>query len=123
MQLYSDRYVRTMKSLSLLNAGQEFIMTAGLLAATLMAVFAVRSCAMQAGDIMDMILILANIYRSSNILGFSWREIKQDAVDMEKRFDLLDTKPEMVDAPSAVPLIVTKGGIRFKDVRFAHVDR
>ena len=37
MQAYNDRYVKTMQSLSVLNAGQEFIMTGGLVAAALLA--------------------------------------------------------------------------------------
>ncbi|GAB4516907.1 MAG: ABC transporter ATP-binding protein/permease [Amphiplicatus sp.] len=123
MQVYNDRYVKTMQSLSFLNAGQEFIMTAGLLAAALIAAFAVRDGAMQAGDITAVILMLTNIYRPLNILGFAWREIKQGAVDIEKLFELLDARPEIGDAPAAVPLVVTKGEIRFEDVRFAHIGR
>ena len=36
MQTYNDRYVRTMQSLAVLNAGQELVMTAGLLAVALL---------------------------------------------------------------------------------------
>ncbi|MBB5519782.1 ABCB family ABC transporter ATP-binding protein/permease [Amphiplicatus metriothermophilus] len=123
MQVYNDRYVKTMQSLSFLNAGQEFVMTAGLLAAALIAAFAVRGGTMQAGDITAVILMLTNIYRPLNILGFAWREIKQGAVDIEKLFELLDARPDIADAPDAVPLVVTKGEICFEKVRFAHVGR
>lgn len=123
MQVYNDRYVRTMQSLSVLNAGQEFVMTAGLLAAALLAAYAVRDGSMQAGDITAVILMLTNIYRPLNILGFAWREIKQGAVDIEKLFELLDLRPEITDAPDAKDFIPAIGEIRFEDVGFSHEGR
>lgn len=123
MQVYNDRYVRTMQSLSLLNAGQEFVMTAGLLAAVLIASFAVADGAMKPGDITAVILMLTNIYRPLNILGFAWREIKQGAVDIEKLFDLLDLKPEIQDAPDARDISPKNGEIRFENVSFVHDGR
>lgn len=123
MQVYNDRYVRTMQSLSVLNAGQEFIMTAGLLVAALFAAFAVSDGAMQAGDITAVIMMLTNIYRPLNILGFAWREIKQGAVDIEKLFDLLDLKPDIADAPDAAGFAPREGEIRFEQVSFAHEGR
>lgn len=123
MQVYNDRYVRQMQSLSLLNAGQEFVMTAGLLAAVLIAGFAVRGGSMQAGDITAVVLMLTNIYRPLNILGFAWREIKQGAIDIEKLFDLLDLKPEITDAPDAAEFEPRDGEIRFDEVSFAHEGR
>ncbi|MEX0644022.1 MAG: ABC transporter ATP-binding protein/permease [Parvularculaceae bacterium] len=123
MQVYNDRYVRTIQSLSVLNAGQEFVMTAGLFAAALFAAFAVRDGVMQAGDITAVILMLTNIYRPLNILGFAWREIKQGAVDIEKLFDLLDLKPEITDAPDAKEFVPAIGEVRFEDVGFSHEGR
>ena len=123
LQVYNDRYVRTMQSLSVLNAGQEFIMTAGLLAAALFSAYGVRSGALQAGDITAVILMLTNIYRPLNILGFAWREIKQGAVDIEKLFELLDLRPEITDAAGAKDFIPSRGEVRFENVGFAHEGR
>lgn len=123
MRAYNDRYVRTMQSLAALNAGQEFVMTAGLAAAALIAAFAVRDGTMRAGDITAVILMLTNIYRPLTILGFAWREIKQGAVDIEKLFDLLDLKPAIQDAPDARELASPRGEIRFEDVFFVHEGR
>ncbi len=63
MQVYNDKYVVQMQSLSLLNAVQEFVMTAGLLAAALLSSYAVRDGTLKAGDITAVILMLTNIYR------------------------------------------------------------
>ena len=123
MQVYNDRYVRTMQSLAVLNAGQELVMTGGLLAAVLIAGFAVHDGKMQAGDIAAVVLMLTNIYRPLNILGFAWREIKQGAVDIEKLFDLLDLEPEILDAPDAKDYAPKAGEIRFEHVSFAHEGR
>ncbi len=123
MQAYNEQYVRQMQSLSLLNAAQEFIMTAGLLASALIAGFAVAGGSLKPGDITAVILMLTNIYRPLNILGFAWREIKQGAVDIEKLFDLLDRKPEIEDAPGATALEPKGGEIRFEKVAFLHEGR
>ncbi len=123
MQVYNDRYVVQMQSLSLLNAVQEFVMTAGLLAAALIAGFGVRDGSLKPGDITAVILMLTNIYRPLNILGFAWREIKQGAVDIEKLFELLDLKPAIADRPGAAALEAGRGSIRFENVSFVHEGR
>jgi ATP-binding cassette subfamily B protein len=123
MQVYNDRYVEAMKSLTFLNAGQEFVMAAGLVAAALIAGYAVRDGSMRPGDITAVILMLTNIYRPLNILGFAWREIKQGAVDLEKLFELLDTKPDIEDAPDARDYAPRGGEIRFENVHFTHEGR
>lgn len=123
MGAYSDRFVRVMQSLNLLNGAQEFIMTAGLFSVAVIAAFLVRDGQLQAGDLTAVVLMLTNIYRPLNILGFAWREIKQGAVDIEKLFELMDRTPEIRDAPDAISLTAPKGDIRFDDVHFTHEGR
>ena len=123
MQAYNDRYVTQAQSLALLNSVQELVMTAGLLAVALLASFSVRDGALKPGDITAVILMLTNIYRPLNILGFAWREIKQGAVDIEKLFDLLDLKPGIEDRPGAGVLAPDRGSIRFENVSFTHEGR
>jgi ATP-binding cassette subfamily B protein len=123
LSLYNDRYVAQMQSLSALNAAQEFIMTAGLLAAALISAYAVAGGTMRPGDITAVILMLTNIYRPLNILGFAWREIRQGAVDIEKLFDLLDMQPDVKDLPDAAALNSHGGSIRFERVSFTHDGR
>jgi ATP-binding cassette subfamily B protein len=123
LNAYNDRYVAQMQSLAGLNAAQEFIMTAGLLAAALISAEAVVGGDMRPGDITAVILMLTNIYRPLNILGFAWREIKQGAVDIEKLFDLLDMQPDVKDAPGAPALQAKGGSIRFENISFTHDGR
>jgi ATP-binding cassette subfamily B protein len=75
------------------------------------------------GDVTAIIMYMLNIYAPLNFLGFSYREIKQSAIDIEKMFALLDEKPEIADAPNAVPLKAGVGEVRFEDVSFSHEGR
>ena len=123
MREYNGHYIRIMQSLAALNGGQEFIMTAGLLAVAVMAGQGALNGTMQAGDVTAIILMLINIYRPLNILGWAWREIKQGAVDIEKLFGLMDRKTEIADIAAAPPFAAKRGDIRFENVSFAHEGR
>lgn len=123
MQDYNHHYIKIMQSLAALNAGQELIMTGGLLAVAIMAGYGAVNGSMQAGDVTAIILMLINIYRPLNILGWAWREIKQGTVDVEKLYDLLDRHAAVDDAPDAAPFRAGAGEIRFENVSFAHEGR
>lgn len=123
MQNYNRHYVKIMTSLAFLNAGQELIMTGGLLAVVVMAGFGVAGGTMQVGDVTAIMLMLVNIYRPLNILGWAWREIKQGTVDIEKLFGLMDKKPAVADAPDAIDYKPREGEIAFEHVSFAHEGR
>lgn len=120
---YNGHYVRVMQSLSVMNAGQELIMTGGLLVVAIMAGYGAVNGTMQAGDVTAIILMLINIYRPLNILGWAWREIKQGTVDIEKLFALMDRKSDVPDSDEAKPFTPTRGAIRFDDVSFSHEGR
>ncbi|MEM8770887.1 MAG: ABC transporter ATP-binding protein/permease [Pseudomonadota bacterium] len=122
-QAYSDKFIRSMQSMNFLNAGQELIMTGGLVASAIIAGYGAANGSLKAGDITAVILMLTNIYRPLNILGFAWREIKQGAVDIEKLFDLLDLEPEVKDVSGAHDLSSAHGAIRFEHVSFVHDGR
>jgi ATP-binding cassette subfamily B protein len=53
-------------------------------------------------------------------MGMVYREIKQAIIDIEKMFGVLSRHPEVKDIPGARPLVVTKGNVRFEDVRFSY---
>lgn len=120
---YNRHYVTIMQSLSVLNGGQELIMTGGLLAVAIMAGYGAINGTMQAGDVTAIILMLLNIYRPLNILGWAWREIKQGSVDIEKLFGLMDRRSEVIDAPDAIDFSPKAGEIKFENVSFAHEGR
>ncbi|MGD2134044.1 MAG: ABC transporter ATP-binding protein/permease [Maricaulaceae bacterium] len=123
LQSYNKLYVKLMRSLAGLNVGQELIMNAGLLAVGLLAVFGAAGGRLGPGDMAAVVLILINIYRPLNILGWAWREIRQGVIDMEKLFGLFDVVPEVADAPDAQVLTDCRGAVAFENVSFAHEGR
>jgi ATP-binding cassette subfamily B protein len=123
MKGYNSWSLVLTRSLSLLNAAQEVIMTMGLAAMVGYGIWLATQGRMQAGDLAAITLIMMNLYRPLNILGWAWREIKQGAVDLEKLFGLLDMKPTVKDAPDAPPLATGPGQIVFEHVSFAHDGR
>jgi len=120
---FNGHYVKVMRSLSFLNGGQELIMTGGLLAVAILAGYGAINGTMRVGDVTAVILMLINIYRPLNILGWAWREIKQSSVDIEKLFSFMDRKSEVLDAPDAKPFMPKTGEIRFEHVGFSHAGR
>ena len=120
---FMSHYIRSMKSMYAMNAGQEFIMSGGLLAVALIAGSAVARGQLQVGDVTAIILMMANIYRPLNILGFAWREINQSSVDVENLYDLMAQTPDVRDDEDAQDLNVSGGEISFENVAFAYQGR
>ena len=98
-------------------------MNVGLLALALLAAIGVAGGKFGPGDIAAVTLILMNLYRPLNMLGWAWREIKQGGVDLEKMFGLMDQTSDVVDAPDAIVLDKGRGEIAFSEVSFAHDGR
>jgi ATP-binding cassette subfamily B protein len=76
---------------------------------------------MSIGDMTAVVMVMTQLYRPLNILGFAYREIKQALTDLEKMFILLDLKPEITDLDTAKDIHDVKGDIRFEKVSF-HYD-
>lgn len=120
---FHRHYIKVMRSLYSLNAGQEFIMAGGVFSIALLAAFSVREGGLQIGDMTAVVMILLNIYRPLGILGFAWREIKQGAVDLENLDQLVSQNPEIADISEAQHLQLKAGEVRFEQVSFAHEGR
>ena len=124
VQVYNKRAIDTWRSLALLNAGQEFIMNLGLTAVAVLVAWASLGGGLdRPGDLAAVTLIMMNLYRPLNVLGWAFREIKQGAVDLEKLYGLMGQQPEVADAPDARSLAVKGGEVRFENVSFAHDGR
>ena len=54
------------------------------------------------------------------MLGMVYRVIRQGLIDMEAMFRLIDTPPEISDAPGAEPLVVDGGAVAFDNVVFGY---
>jgi ABC-type transport system involved in Fe-S cluster assembly fused permease/ATPase subunit len=55
-----------------------------------------------------------------NSIGDYYKRVQQATIDMENMFDILEEKPDVVDAPDARVLQITGGKIEFKSVTFSY---
>jgi len=120
MAQYEGAAIRTATSLAFLNFGQSVLITGGLVIVMVMAAVGVQNGALTVGDFVMVNAYMIQITMPLNFLGTVYREIRQSLVDMGQMFDLLDQPPEVADKPGAPELRVTKGEVRFDDVRFGY---
>ncbi|KAK3099268.1 hypothetical protein FSP39_001923 [Pinctada imbricata] len=112
-------------SLNLLSALQNFFISGGLLAGSLLCAYAVTAdipgVNLTVGDYILFGTYLVQLYGPLNWLGSYYRMIQQAFIDMENMFELLDEKAEIEDKPGALDLRLPSGGeICFKDVYFSY---
>ncbi|HTI96214.1 MAG TPA: ABC transporter ATP-binding protein/permease [Rudaea sp.] len=117
---YEDAAVKTENSLALLNGAQALVIAAGLTMLMAMAAAGVVAHKLTVGDLVLVNTLLLQLSIPLNMLGFTYRQIKQGAIDMERMFALLDANAEVRDAPDAPPLHVAGAQVRFEHVSFAY---
>jgi ATP-binding cassette subfamily B protein len=110
-------------SLASLNIGQALITNLLMAGAMAFTVWGWSQGRFTPGDVVLVNTLLAQLFRPLDLLGMVYREIRQGLVDMSAMFGLIDTVPEIEDAPGAPPLHITGGAIRFENVRFAYEPR
>ena len=120
MARYEKMSVRTYVSLAVLNAGQAIIFTLGLVAVMGLCVSGIRAGRNTIGDFVLINAMMIQLYQPLNFMGLLYREVKQAVIDIEMMFNILGQTPEVTDRPDATDLVVTKGVVRFEDVRFAY---
>ena len=117
---YAKAAVKNEVSLAWLNIGQSLITNAMMAGAMVFTVWGWSQGRFTPGDVVLVNSLLMQLFRPLDMLGWVYRSIRQGLIDMEAMFDLLDTPAEVTDAPSAVPLVVTDGHVRFEGVQFGY---
>ena len=120
LQLWEKARLKNRLSMAALNTGQAFIISVSLIVMMSMAVREVANGTMSLGDFTMVNAYLIQLFVPLNALGFVYREIRQSLVNVERLFGLLETEPELKDAPNAQPLVIKAGDIRFQNVRFGY---
>ncbi len=120
MARYEDASVKAYVSLTVLNAGQAVIFTAGLAATMVLCAYGIERHTNTVGDFVMINAMMIQLYVPLNFMGMVYREIKQALIDIEMMFKVLEREPEIEDRPGAPPLRVTSGTIRFDNVSFAY---
>jgi ATP-binding cassette subfamily B protein len=124
LERYRQAALKSQRTLSILNAGQQLIIASGLVAMLWRATQGVVDGRMTLGDLVMVNAFMIQIYIPLNFLGAIYRELKQNLVDLEKMFTLLERAQEIADAPDAHALELPEGAasasVRFEHVYFAY---
>ena len=124
LERYRQAALKSQRTLSILNAGQQLIIASGLVAMLWRATQGVVEGRMTLGDLVMVNAFMIQIYIPLNFLGAIYRELKQNLVDLEKMFTLLEREQEIADAPDAHALVLAQGAgsanVRFDHVSFAY---
>ena len=78
---------------------------------------------MSPGDLFTFVLFAGILIGPFGSAARLFSQIKEAQGAMERVFDILDTKPDIVDRPDAIPLTTLRGHIEFTHVGFAYDPR
>ena len=117
---YTIANTRTQQSLAILNAGQNLIISFGIAVALYLAARQVLSEDMTVGDFVMVQAFILQLYSPLGFLGTYYRMIKQNIVDVESMFKILEEKKDILDSPHAKPLQIKQAEITFENVSFAY---
>ncbi len=137
LERYRRAAVKSQRTLSLLNTGQQLIIAIGLVAMLWRATQGVVEGRMTLGDLVMVNAFMIQLYIPLGFLGVIYREIKQSLTDLDKMFTLMEKEREIADEPDAQPLVfhpiasawgqVSAGNatqldatVRFENVSFAY---
>ncbi len=121
LQKYRSAAIRSQRTLSMLNTGQQLIIAVGLVAMLWRATQGVVDGRMTLGDLVMVNAFMIQLYIPLGFLGVIYREIKQSLTDLDKMFTLLEKEREIADEPGAQPIrIDEEPAVRFENVNFAY---
>ena len=121
LQRYRQAALKSQRSLSLLNSGQQSIIAIGLVAMLWRATQGVVDGRMTLGDLVMVNAFMIQLYIPLGFLGVLYREIKQSLTDLDKMFTLLEREREVADAPQAQALVLAGApSVRFEKVHFGY---
>ena len=102
---YRKAAIKSQRTLSMLNSGQQLIIAVGLVAMLWRATQGVVDGRMTLGDLVMVNAFMIQLYIPLGFLGVIYREIKQSLTDLEKMFTLMEKEREIADEPGAQPLV------------------
>ncbi|CAA7269539.1 unnamed protein product [Cyclocybe aegerita] len=121
---YEKSSVKITTSLAFLNSGQNVIFSSALTMAMFLAAQGVVNGTMTVGDVVMVNQLIFQLSLPLNFLGTIYREMRQNLLDMEVLYKLVEENTPAKDVAGAQPLALKGGNIRFENVAFAyHPDR
>ena len=120
LERYRLASLKSQRTLSLLNTGQQLIIAASLVAMLWRATQGVVDGRMTLGDLVMVNAFMIQLYIPLGFLGVLYREIKQSLTDLDKMFTLMEREREIADVPGAQPLKLDGASVAFSHVSFAY---
>ena len=121
LERYRRAAIKSQRTLSLLNTGQQLIIAIGLVAMLWRATQGVVDGRMTLGDLVMVNAFMIQLYIPLGFLGVIYREIKQSLTDLDKMFTLMEKEREIADDPSALPIQITASpAVHFENVSFSY---
>ena len=120
LERYRLAALKSQRTLSLLNTGQQLIIAASLVAMLWRATQGVVDGRMTLGDLVMVNAFMIQLYIPLGFLGVLYREIKQSLTDLDKMFTLMEREREIADVPGAQPLQLEGASVAFQNVSFAY---
>lgn len=117
---YQEASLKTLTSLSFLNAGQNAIFSVGLTAMMLMAGQGVAEGTLTVGDLVLVNTMLFQLSIPLNFIGSVYRDIRQAVIDMEAMSDLRAVRPIIGTSGGQVKVEVGPKSIEFENVHFSY---
>lgn len=118
---YREAAIKSQRTLSMLNIGQQIIIAVALIAMLWRATQGVVEGRMTLGDLVMVNAFMIQLYLPLNFLGVMYREIKQSLTDLDKMFVLLEREREIRDASGAMPLwLEGTPAVAFDNVVFSY---
>ena len=102
---YQKAAIQAQSSLSLLNFGQNFIFSSGLVAIMYVTSEQIMNGNATVGDLVLVNGLLFQLSIPLNFIGSVYREVKQAFIDMEQLFTLKDRQPKLLDNPTATEYV------------------
>ncbi len=121
LERYRKAAIKSQRTLSMLNTGQQLIIAIGLVAMLWRATQGVVDGRMTLGDLVMVNAFMIQLYIPLGFLGVIYREIKQSLTDLDKMFTLMEKEREIADEPGAQPIqISVSPAVKFENVSFAY---
>ncbi|XP_061193586.1 iron-sulfur clusters transporter ABCB7, mitochondrial-like [Saccostrea echinata] len=119
---YMDLRQLTMKTLALLNSGQNLIFSIGLTGVMALTAQGITQGTATIGDLVMVNGLLIQLSTQLNFVGSTYRELSESNIDMKEMFKLMKMETSIKSLPNAPPLFVSpdSASIEFDNVRFAH---
>ena len=118
---YRKAAIKSQRTLSMLNSGQQLIIAIGLVAMLWRATQGVVDGRMTLGDLVMVNAFMIQLYIPLGFLGVIYREIKQSLTDLDKMFTLMEKEREIADEPGAQAIqINSSSAVKFQNVSFAY---